>query len=54
MADADGATKFADILKLEKDLHRCEVHGLGVAVGSREHLRRKAEERVRLLPPYLI
>jgi len=45
MADADGATKFSEVMSLEKALIKCENHGLGVAVGSREHLRRTENER---------
>ncbi|KAJ3055571.1 dolichyl-phosphate beta-glucosyltransferase [Rhizophlyctis rosea] len=36
--DADGATKFSDIEKLEKDLDRVAKKGEGVAVGSRAHM----------------
>jgi len=35
MADADGATKFSDVERLEKQLQHVEQNGLGVAVGSR-------------------
>ncbi|KAI8818354.1 nucleotide-diphospho-sugar transferase, partial [Fimicolochytrium jonesii] len=37
-ADADGATKFADIEKLEGALEKVSENGLGVAVGSRAHM----------------
>lgn len=37
-ADADGASKFDDLEKLEKELKRIERDGLGVAVGSRAHM----------------
>lgn len=38
MADADGATKFADVAQLEAQLASIEKDGTGVAVGSRAHL----------------
>jgi len=41
MVDADGATKFADLDRLEKRLQQAETNGLGVAVGSRYHLQEK-------------
>ncbi|KAJ3225281.1 dolichyl-phosphate beta-glucosyltransferase [Chytriomyces hyalinus] len=37
-ADADGATKFGDIEKLERKLDSIEKNGLGVAIGSRAHM----------------
>jgi len=37
-ADADGATKFEDLGKLEKQLKAIERDGLGIAVGSRAHM----------------
>ncbi|KAG0234499.1 dolichyl-phosphate beta-glucosyltransferase [Actinomortierella wolfii] len=38
MVDADGATKFSDLDKLELEIQRIEKDGLGIAVGSRAHL----------------
>jgi len=38
MVDADGATKFSDIEKLEKGLQDVQTNGMGIAVGSR-HLK---------------
>jgi dolichyl-phosphate beta-glucosyltransferase len=37
-ADADGATKFSDIEKLEQELAGIVRRGFGVAVGSRAHM----------------
>ena len=37
-ADADGATKFADLEKLEERMAEVEEGGLGVVCGSRAHL----------------
>ncbi|KAI9495879.1 nucleotide-diphospho-sugar transferase [Zychaea mexicana] len=38
MVDADGATRFADLEKLEGALDKVSKDGYGVAVGSRSHL----------------
>ncbi|KAF9432660.1 dolichyl-phosphate beta-glucosyltransferase [Entomortierella beljakovae] len=38
MVDADGATQFSDLDKLELKLKQSECDGFGVAVGSRAHL----------------
>lgn len=38
MVDADGATRFSDLEKLEVQLKKAEKDGLGIAVGSRAHL----------------
>ncbi|KAF9977476.1 dolichyl-phosphate beta-glucosyltransferase [Actinomortierella ambigua] len=38
MVDADGATKFSDLDKLEQEMKRAEKSGLGIAIGSRAHL----------------
>ncbi|KAI8874585.1 glycosyltransferase family 2 protein, partial [Backusella circina FSU 941] len=38
MVDADGATRFSDLGKLEAELKKVEKDGFGVAVGSRSHL----------------
>jgi len=37
-ADADGASKFDDLEKLEKELKTIERDNLGIAIGSRAHL----------------
>jgi dolichyl-phosphate beta-glucosyltransferase len=37
-ADADGASKFDDLEKLERELKTIERDGLGIAVGSRAHM----------------
>ena len=37
-ADADGATTFEDLGKLEEDLAKIEVDGHGLVCGSRAHL----------------
>jgi len=37
-ADADGATTFEDLVKLEEDLAKIEVDGHGLVCGSRAHL----------------
>ena len=37
-ADADGATTFEDIVKLEESLAEIEVGGHGIVCGSRAHL----------------
>jgi len=38
MVDADGATKFADLMRLEKSTKKAEKNGLGFGIGSRAHL----------------
>ncbi|KAF9362809.1 dolichyl-phosphate beta-glucosyltransferase [Mortierella sp. NVP85] len=38
MVDADGATRFSDLDKMEVQLKKIEKDGLGIAVGSRAHL----------------
>lgn len=38
MADADGATEFADLERLERGMKQIEKDGLGIVVGSRAHL----------------
>ncbi|KAG0006929.1 dolichyl-phosphate beta-glucosyltransferase [Modicella reniformis] len=38
MVDADGATRFSDLDKLEVQLKQVEQDGLGIAIGSRAHL----------------
>jgi len=45
MADADAATKFEDLDKVEKELKRIEKNGLGISVGSRRHLQKLAEKK---------
>ena len=37
-ADADGASKFEDLGKLEGELKAIEKDGLGIAIGSRAHM----------------
>jgi hypothetical protein len=37
-ADADGASKFEDLGKLESELKQIEKDGVAVAVGSRAHM----------------
>ncbi|KAL6055005.1 dolichyl-phosphate beta-glucosyltransferase [Balamuthia mandrillaris] len=39
MVDADGATKFSDIERLEAKLKKVEENEFGIAVGSRDHLK---------------
>eukprot|EP01114_Cavostelium_apophysatum_P018635 TRINITY_DN5813_c0_g1_i1.p1 TRINITY_DN5813_c0_g1~~TRINITY_DN5813_c0_g1_i1.p1 ORF type:complete len:315 (+),score=70.47 TRINITY_DN5813_c0_g1_i1:128-1072(+) len=41
-ADADGATKFPDVERLEKGLKSVEKNGLGIGAGSRAHLQQEA------------
>lgn len=49
MADADGATEFSDVERLERGMKQVEKDGFGVAVGSRAHLvEEKAAERTAL------
>ncbi|KAI9301590.1 nucleotide-diphospho-sugar transferase [Cunninghamella echinulata] len=38
MVDADGATKFSDLVKLEEQLKLISKDGYGIAIGSRSHL----------------
>ncbi|KAI8137838.1 nucleotide-diphospho-sugar transferase [Fennellomyces sp. T-0311] len=38
MVDADGATRFSDLPKLESAVDKVEKEGHGIAVGSRSHL----------------
>ena len=42
MADADGATKFADARKVLDNLIKVEKNGFGVCIGSRAHLQENA------------
>jgi len=42
-ADADGATQISDINSLLEEIEKITVQGLGVAVGSRATLQKKAE-----------
>ncbi len=37
-ADADGATTFSELLKMEKELGKVERNGQGLVCGSRAHL----------------
>jgi len=41
-ADADGATKFSDIVKLEEFMYQNRQHDLLVAIGSRAHMEQEA------------
>lgn len=41
-ADADGASDFSHLSRLEKELTRVEKNGLGIAIGSRAHLQEDA------------
>ncbi|XP_064636766.1 dolichyl-phosphate beta-glucosyltransferase-like [Lineus longissimus] len=43
-ADADGASKFSDMVKLEKDLEKINTqkHGMAVVCGSRSHLEQES------------
>jgi len=45
MADADAATKFEDLDKVEKELKKIEKNANGIAVGSRRHLQKLAEKK---------
>jgi len=38
MVDADGATKFSDLDRLERKMKEIEKNGFGIVVGSRAHL----------------
>ena len=46
MVDADGATRFSDIDKLEQILLKAQDRGYGIAVGSRAHLQESAAANV--------
>lgn len=48
-ADADGATKFADVDRLLTSMNRIEKDGYGVAIGSRAHLQDDAVAKRTLL-----
>jgi dolichyl-phosphate beta-glucosyltransferase len=48
MVDADGATLFSDIEKLELQLKRSEHDRFGLAIGSRAHLGEDDSVKVRL------
>jgi len=46
MVDADGATKFSDLERVEKELRKIETKdGHGIAIGSRAHLQGIAEAK---------
>jgi len=45
MVDADGATKFSDIDKVEQELLKIENNGYGIGIGSRSHLQGEAEAK---------
>eukprot|EP01155_Anaeramoeba_flamelloides_P000740 Anaeramoba_flamelloidesa1053526_90.p1 GENE.a1053526_90~~a1053526_90.p1 ORF type:complete len:768 (-),score=184.67 a1053526_90:170-2473(-) len=43
MLDADGASKFSELNKLEEEMEKIEVEGFGLVIGSRKHLEADAE-----------
>jgi len=45
MVDADGATKFSELDKVEQELKKIEKDGYGIGVGSRAHLQGEAEAK---------
>eukprot|EP00053_Salpingoeca_punica_P004867 m.51349 g.51349 ORF g.51349 m.51349 type:complete len:322 (+) comp12983_c0_seq1:37-1002(+) len=45
MVDADGATQFSDLAKLEKALAGITANGVGIAVGSRSHLEEEPQAK---------
>lgn len=51
MADADGATRFADLMRLEAAM---DAHGAEVAIGSRAHLQNEAVARRTVLRNFLM
>jgi dolichyl-phosphate beta-glucosyltransferase len=48
-ADADGATRFSDIEKVEEGLKKVVDKGMGISCGSRAHLQGEAEAQVSFL-----
>jgi len=54
MVDADGATKFADLDRLESSLKKAERDGQGIALGSRAHLQAEAVAKRTLLRTILM
>ena len=50
MADADGATRFSDLLKLENTIHNIQRDERGVVVGSRAQYHEEASESERVSP----
>jgi len=50
MADADAATKFDELDKVEKEIKNIEKNGFGIAVGSRKHLQKLAEKKEKMVP----
>ena len=53
-ADADGASKFEELGKLEGELKAIERDGLGIAVGSRAHMVHSAAVVQVPLPSHII
>lgn len=45
-ADADGATNFSDLDRVEEALNVINTNGLGISCGSRAHLQGEAESKV--------
>lgn len=45
MADADAATKFEELDKIEQEIKNIEKNGFGISVGSRRHLQKLAEKK---------
>lgn len=46
IVDADGATKFSDLEKVEAGLRKVVKNGHGISIGSRAHLQGQAEAKV--------
>ncbi len=51
MCDADGATKFSDLERLESRIKKAEKKGLGIAVGSRHLMQEKDDAKAQVQPP---
>jgi dolichyl-phosphate beta-glucosyltransferase len=47
IVDADGATRFSDLDRLEERMNQIERDGHGVVVGSRAHMQGDAVAKVR-------
>ena len=54
MADADGATEFSDLERLERGMKLIEKDGFGVVVGSRAHLAQESHAERTLLRSFLM
>ncbi len=48
MCDADGATKFSDVERLESRIKKVEKKGLGIAVGSRHLMQEKDDAKAQV------